>query len=75
MILAMEMVADRDTMTPYDWKERRGIRVYRHALDQGVLLRPIGNVVYFMPPYVINEAEIALMAEAAIGGIERAVRD
>jgi adenosylmethionine-8-amino-7-oxononanoate aminotransferase len=75
MILAMEMVADRDRMTPYDWKERRGIRVYQHALERGVLLRPIGNVVYFMPPYVINEAEIGLMAEAAIGGIDQAVRE
>jgi adenosylmethionine-8-amino-7-oxononanoate aminotransferase len=69
------MVADRDRMTPYDWKERRGICVYQHALERGVLLRPIGNVVYFMPPYVINEAEIGLMAEAAIGGIDQAVRE
>jgi adenosylmethionine-8-amino-7-oxononanoate aminotransferase len=72
MILAMEMVADRERLTPYDWTERRGIRVYQHALEQGVLLRPVGNVVYFMPPYIINESEIAQMAEAAIGGINRA---
>ena len=31
---------------------------YRNALEQGLLLRPIGNTVYFMPPYVITEAEI-----------------
>ncbi|NNE04258.1 MAG: adenosylmethionine--8-amino-7-oxononanoate transaminase [Xanthomonadales bacterium] len=72
MILAMEMVADRDAMIPYDWTERRGIGVYRHALEQGVLLRPIGNVVYFMPPYVIDEDEIGQMAEAAISGINAA---
>jgi adenosylmethionine-8-amino-7-oxononanoate aminotransferase len=72
MILAMEMVADRKTMQLYDWKERRGIKVYQHALEQGVLLRPIGNVVYFMPPYVINEEEIALMVTAAAGGIDLA---
>ena len=46
-----------------------------HALEAGVLLRPIGNVVYFMPPYVIDEEEIALMARTAIAGIERASRD
>ena len=28
------------------------------ALERGVLLRPLGNVVYFMPPYVIDEEEI-----------------
>lgn len=72
MILAIEMVAQRDPMLQYDWQQRRGMRVYEYALQQGVLLRPIGNVVYFMPPYVINEAEINLMAQAAIGGIELA---
>ena len=39
MILAMEMVRDRSSMEPYDWKERRGIKVYQHALENGVLLR------------------------------------
>ncbi|HYD33085.1 MAG TPA: aminotransferase class III-fold pyridoxal phosphate-dependent enzyme, partial [Methylophilaceae bacterium] len=31
---------------------------YAAALKQGVLLRPIGNTVYFMPPYVITNDEI-----------------
>ncbi|MEM1410918.1 MAG: adenosylmethionine--8-amino-7-oxononanoate transaminase [Pseudomonadota bacterium] len=73
MILAIEMVADRERMVGWDWKERRGMRVYEHALANGVLLRPIGNVVYFMPPYVINESEIGQMAEVAAAGIDRAV--
>jgi adenosylmethionine-8-amino-7-oxononanoate aminotransferase len=75
MILAIEMVADKRTMAGWDWQERRGLSVYRHALDKGVLLRPIGNVVYFMPPYVIDAGEIALMTEAAAEGIDLAARD
>jgi len=74
MILAIEMVARREPMVQYDWKERRGIRVYQHAMTQGVLLRPIGNVVYFMPPYVIDSGEIGMMAKAAIEGIGLATR-
>jgi adenosylmethionine-8-amino-7-oxononanoate aminotransferase len=35
---------------------------YRRALANELLLRPIGNTVYFMPPYVIDEEEIALLA-------------
>ena len=46
--------------------------VYRHGLEQGALLRPLGNVVYFMPPYVINEAEIDQLAKVAWEGIDRA---
>jgi len=40
-----------------------------------VLLRPIGNVVYFMPPYVITPGQIDLMVEVAREGIERATCD
>jgi adenosylmethionine---8-amino-7-oxononanoate aminotransferase len=70
MIVAIELVADKGSRAPYPWQERRGLRVYRHALTRGVLLRPIGNVVYFMPPYVITPAEIDLMVEVAREGIE-----
>ena len=69
MILAIELVAERAARTPFPWQERRGLRVYQHALNRGVLLRPLGNVVYFMPPYIITEQEIDLLAEVAREGI------
>ncbi len=75
MILAIEMVKDKRTREPYPWQERRGLRVYRHALEKGVLLRPLGNVVYLMPPYVITEEQIAYIAEVAWEGITLATRD
>lgn len=75
MILAMEMVKNKSNKTPYAWQERRGLKVYEHALKKGVLLRPLGNVVYFMPPYVINSDEIQLMASAACEGIDRATKE
>jgi adenosylmethionine-8-amino-7-oxononanoate aminotransferase len=74
MILAIEMVKDKAAKTPYPWQERRGLRVYRHALGSGVLLRPLGNIIYFMPPYVITPEEIQLMADAAAEGIALATR-
>ena len=74
MILAMEMVAQREPMIEYDWKERRGMKVYQYALEKGVLLRPIGNVIYFMPPYVINSEEIKQLASVAMAGIDLATR-
>jgi adenosylmethionine-8-amino-7-oxononanoate aminotransferase len=75
MILAMEMVAQRKPLVQYDWKERRGIKVYQYAMANGILLRPIGNVIYFMPPYVINSDEIQLLAKVAMAGIDRATTD
>jgi adenosylmethionine-8-amino-7-oxononanoate aminotransferase len=51
------------------------MRVYRHALERGLLLRPIGSVIYFMPPYVITPEEIELMVTVAREGIEIATCD
>jgi adenosylmethionine-8-amino-7-oxononanoate aminotransferase len=75
MIVAIEMVRDKARRTPFDWRERRGLTVYAHALSRGVLLRPVGNVVYFMPPYVITPEEIDLLVDVAREGIEAATCD
>jgi adenosylmethionine-8-amino-7-oxononanoate aminotransferase len=75
MIVAIELVKDKATREPYAWQERRGLKVYRHGLTREVLLRPIGNVVYFMPPYVITPEEIDLMVTVAEEGIEKATCD
>ena len=75
MIHAIEMVRDKATKTPFDWRERRGMRVYEHALRAGALLRPMGSVVYFMPPYVITEDEIDFLARVAEDAINLATAD
>ena len=72
MIAAVEMVADKLARTPFPWQERRGLRVYDHALKHEMLLRPIGDVIYFMPPYVITASEIDAMVAVATRGIELA---
>ena len=75
MILAIEMVKNKQTREPYPWQERRGLKVYQYALSKGVLLRPLGNVIYFMPPYIITGEELLVIAEVAWDGIQRAVKD
>lgn len=75
MIVAIELVKNKQTGEAYPWQQRRGLKVYKYALSRGVLLRPLGNVIYFMPPYVITEQEIVLMAEVAWQGILHAVQD
>ncbi|MGA9333152.1 MAG: adenosylmethionine--8-amino-7-oxononanoate transaminase [Rudaea sp.] len=72
-IAAIELVRDKATRAVYPAAERRGLRVYLDALHKGVLLRPLGNVIYLMPPYVVTEDELDLAVAAASSGIERAV--
>lgn len=75
MILALEMVKNKHTKQPYPWQERRGIKVYQYALSLGVLLRPLGNVIYFMPPYIITEEQLFHIADVALQAINFAVQD
>lgn len=72
MALAIEMVKDKAGKLAYPWQERRGLRVYQHGLERGALLRPLGSVVYFLPPYVITPEQIDFLAEVATEGIDLA---
>jgi adenosylmethionine-8-amino-7-oxononanoate aminotransferase len=48
-------------------------KCYQLAMSQGLLLRPIGNVVYFMPPYTISENEINLMISTTLATLRGVV--
>lgn len=58
LINAMELVRNKKTKEAYDPKLRVGYEVYKKALNKGLILRPLGNVLYFNPPLIINEEEI-----------------
>ena len=52
---------DKETRKPYDREEKMGWRVAHHAREQGVLIRPLGNVIVIMPPLAISEQNLAHM--------------
>jgi adenosylmethionine-8-amino-7-oxononanoate aminotransferase len=72
MIAGIELVRDRDTAEAYPWAERRGQRVCDHARSEGVLLRPLGNVVVVMPPLAITLDELDRIMLAVERGIAKA---
>nr|MBA3777070.1 aminotransferase class III-fold pyridoxal phosphate-dependent enzyme [Betaproteobacteria bacterium] len=45
---------------------------FAEALAQELLLRPIGNTLYFMPPYTLSDDEFALLAERTLEIVGRA---
>jgi adenosylmethionine-8-amino-7-oxononanoate aminotransferase len=46
-------------------------RFHRTALDEGLLLRPIGNSLYFMPPYVLSEADMRHLVDGSLRTLDR----
>ena len=64
MILAFDVDADASF----------GRRFYREALARELLLRPMGNTVYFMPPYILTEDDTAFLARNAAAAMEAALK-
>lgn len=69
MVVAFELTRDGARATPFDPARRVGLRAYRAALARGVVLRPLGDVLYWMPPYCIDEAQLQLLAETTAAAI------
>jgi adenosylmethionine-8-amino-7-oxononanoate aminotransferase len=63
LINAIELVKDRETKQPFDSKHRYGYEIYKLALKKGVLLRPLGDVLYFNPPLIINREDMDFVVE------------
>jgi len=72
MILAIELMQDAVARKPWPMSDRRGLRIYLHALERGALIRPLGTTIYFMPPYIITPGEIDLLANIATEGVKLA---
>jgi adenosylmethionine-8-amino-7-oxononanoate aminotransferase len=53
----------------YTPNERVGLKVYQYGLDNGVLLRPLGHIIYFMPPYIISFEQIDKIIDTAYNAI------
>jgi len=47
----------------YSSDERVGLKIFEQALKYGVYIRPLGNIIYFMPPYCFNKKEIKKMID------------
>jgi len=72
MVVAFELTRGGDKRTPFPASARVGLQAYRAALDRGVVLRPLGDILYWMPPYCVDAEQLALLAETTLAAIEEA---
>ena len=71
MIVAFDVVQTNGL--PYPAQHQIGRLIAQYALQHGVLIRPIGNHVYFIPPYCITMAEIDQLFNVTIQAIDWAI--
>ena len=73
LINAIELVKDKENRQSFDSDLRLGYQVYQKALKKGVLLRPLGNVLYFNPPYVVSYEDMDEMVSVCKGCINEII--
>jgi lysine--8-amino-7-oxononanoate aminotransferase len=71
LLVGIELVQDRETKEPLDSSAAIGARVCRRARELGLVTRPLGDVVTFVPPPAVEESDLSAMVEI----LETAIRE
>jgi adenosylmethionine-8-amino-7-oxononanoate aminotransferase len=67
LVAAMELVRDKETKMPFDSSLRIGLDVFRQGLKQGLILRPMGDVVYLYLPLCVTESQLDTILDKTYG--------
>jgi adenosylmethionine-8-amino-7-oxononanoate transaminase len=70
MVAAFELVKDKFTKEPFPFEERIGFKVYKKGLEKGLLLRPLGNIIYLFLPLCVKEDELMDIIERTYSVID-----
>ncbi|AIG24436.1 adenosylmethionine--8-amino-7-oxononanoate transaminase [Brevibacillus laterosporus] len=63
LMIGIELVVDKQKRTPYHWNDRMGVKVSQRCRELGLLTRPLGNVLVFMPPLSSTRDELTEMIQ------------
>jgi len=74
-MVGIELVQDKETKEPYAPELKMGWKVADHAMKDGVLLRPLGNVVVLMPPVGIPMEDLKKLVHVTYSSIKKATED
>ncbi|MDR0675898.1 MAG: adenosylmethionine--8-amino-7-oxononanoate transaminase [Elusimicrobiota bacterium] len=58
MIGAIELVRDKKTKKSFEIKDRIGMKIYNEALKENLIMRPIGNIIYFYLPLCTSKRDL-----------------
>ncbi|WZL72747.1 adenosylmethionine--8-amino-7-oxononanoate transaminase [Clostridiaceae bacterium 35-E11] len=70
MITAVELVKDKYTKESFPWEDRVAYYIAKIGLNHGMILRPMNNSIYFMPPYIIEQKDIEKMVHTTFDCID-----
>jgi adenosylmethionine-8-amino-7-oxononanoate aminotransferase len=71
LMAGVELVRDKATKEPYQAAERVGWRVIEAARADGVIIRPLGDVIVLMPPLAVSIPDLERLAAVTANAIDR----
>lgn len=71
MIAAFDLLADKASGTPFPASVRAGFRVYIEGLKEGLILRPLGDTIYFWLPLCVTEEQVRDIIARTVRVLER----
>ncbi|MDF2722496.1 MAG: adenosylmethionine--8-amino-7-oxononanoate aminotransferase BioA [Paenibacillus sp.] len=71
MVAAFELVEDKASRRPYPFAERRGYRLYGEALKEGLILRPLGDTIYYFLPHCTSIDQLHDIVDRTCTVLER----
>jgi len=71
-MVGIELVEDKGTKEPYAPEQKMGWRVADNAMEEGVMIRPLGNVVVLMPPVGIPMEDLKKLVRVTYNSIKKA---
>ena len=74
-MVGIELVMDRKTKQPYPLEDKAGIRVVLECRKQGLIIRPLGNVIVLMPPLTMSTKDLKRMVEIVYAAVATTTTD
>ncbi|MBN1603349.1 MAG: adenosylmethionine--8-amino-7-oxononanoate transaminase [Chitinispirillaceae bacterium] len=75
MCAALELVADKASKRPLPVESRFSYILSNKAVARGLLLRPLGDTIYFMPPFIITEKDIDFMIDTTSEVLQETINE
>jgi len=75
LINAIELVKNKKNKIHFNSKMRLGYQIYKKALKKGVLLRPLGDVIYFNPPLIIEKSDMDFVVKVAFECVNEVLKN
>ncbi len=75
LMAGIELVRDTRTKTPFEPREKIGVRVIERARKKGAILRPLGAVIVLMPPLGMSQTELGRLLEITYEAIDETANE